>query len=140
MYFDSSAFVKLFASESGSQEARRIARKSRLLVSCVTGVESVSAIFRKKAGGEMDEAVFEKITGSIRKSLAEVDLIRLSDEVLFRAEMVVLASGVRALDAIHLASVLEFQNETGMRLLLVTSDRKQQAAAKTHGIQTKLLE
>lgn len=88
----------------------------------------------------MDEAVFERIIGSIRKSLAQVDLIRVSDEVLFRAEMVILASVVRVLDAIHLASVLEFQNETGIRLLLVTSDRKQEAAAKIHGIRTKLVE
>lgn len=88
----------------------------------------------------MKEAVFEKIVGLIRKSLAQVDLIRLSDEVLIRAEMVVLGTAIRALDALHLGSILEFQNETGIRLLLVTSDRKQEAGAKMHGIRTKFVE
>jgi len=140
VYLDSSAFVKLFTPESGSQEVRRIARKSRLLINCITGVECISALSRKKADEQMKEAVFEKIVGLIRKSLAQVDLIRLSDEVLIRAEMVVLGTAIRALDALHLGSILEFQNETGIRLLLVTSDRKQEAGAKMHGIRTKFVE
>lgn len=130
VYFDSSAFVKLFMSESGSQEVRRIARKSRLLINCITGVECISALSRKKADEQLKEAVFEKIVGLIRKSLAQVDLIRLSDEVLIRAEMVVLVTAVRALDALHLASILEFQSETGIRLLLVTSDRMRSSARR----------
>ncbi|MCI0416481.1 type II toxin-antitoxin system VapC family toxin [bacterium] len=139
VYLDSSAFAKLFTYESGSQEVRGISRKSRIILSCITGVECISALSRKKAEEGMKEVVFEKIVEMIRTSLAKIDLIRLSDEVLIRAEMVVLVSAVRALDALHLASVLEFQNETGIRLLLVTADRKQEAAAKLHGIRTKLV-
>ena len=140
VYFDSSSFVKLFTTESGSQEARRIARKSRLLVNCITGVECISALSRKKAEEELEEAAFEKIVELIRKSLNQVDQLRLSDEVLNRAEMVVLATPVRALDALHLACVLEFQSQTGIRPLMITSDRKQEIAARRHGIRTQLVE
>ena len=140
VYFDSSSFIKLFTNESGSQEARRIARKSRMLVNSITGVECVSALSRKKAVQEIQDSAFETIVELIRKGLEQVDQLGLNDDVLNRAEMVVIATPLRALDALHLASVLEFQSQTGIRLLLVTSDRKQESAAKMQGIRTQLIE
>jgi len=140
VYFDSSSFVKLFTNESGSQEARRIARKSRMLINCITAVECISALSRKKAKQEIQDSAFETIVESIRTSLAQVDQLGLNDDVLYRAEAVVIATPLRTLDALHLASVLEFQSQTGIRLLMVTSDRKQEAAAKMQGIRTQLIE
>ena len=57
------------------------------------------------------------------------ELVEVSALVLKEAEQVMTKTGLRTLDAIHLASVLTFQNASGIQIPFITGDIKQQEAA-----------
>jgi len=54
--------------------------------------------------------------------------------ILKEAEELILSTGLRTLDAIHLASILTFQNASGIQIPFITSDGKQQEAAAHVGL------
>ncbi len=58
----------------------------------------------------------------------------MSALVLKEAEEVILNTGLRTLDAIHLASILIFQTASGIQIPFITSDSKQQEAAAHVGL------
>jgi len=60
--------------------------------------------------------------------------VEVSGLVLKEAEEVILKTGLRTLDAIHLASMLTFQNASGIQLPFITGDSKQQEATAQFGL------
>jgi len=55
----------------------------------------------------------------------------VSSNVLSRAEQLIRGIlSIKALDAIHVASLITFQEASGIRIPLITSDRRQRDAAR----------
>ena len=136
VYFDTSAFLKLYIKEDGSSKARGLARKSRILSSAILPVESFSALSGKWRSRALSRALLQKLIQRIRGDLLSVEIVRLRDEVLTRAEEVVLNSPARTLDAIHIASALIFEEMLGVSISFATSDRIQEHAAGDMGLKT----
>lgn len=136
LYLDTSTFVKLYVRESGSEEARSLVKKGRILSSTILILESFSALSRKKRIREIDGKIFKNLVVQIKADLEYITIIRLSEEVLKKAESIALYSEARALDAIHVASAMIFKEGSNTRLSFVTSDRKQQQVANSQGIDT----
>ncbi len=139
-YFDTSAFLKLYVKERGSSKALKTAKRHHLLSSSVLSLECRSALARRRRDGDMDEREFGKILKNLAAGLASVETVRITDEVLKRAEEVTLRSTARTLDAIHIASALLFRDTTGIDLAFVTSDKKQCEAALHEGLKTLFVE
>ena len=138
IYCDTSAFLKLYVKENGSGEARKFARKNRLLSSAILLTECYSALSRKKEMGEIKEDVFMDLAKRLKNDFGRLEVITLKEEVLQRAEDIALHFNVRALDALHIASALIFHENSGLGLSFLTSDKKQANAAKTVGLKTFL--
>ena len=66
----------------------------------------------------------------MRTDIARWDLVQGSRPVLDRAEEVIEATAVKALDAIHIAAALVFQENSGVRLPFVTADARQSEGAQ----------
>jgi predicted nucleic acid-binding protein len=139
-YFDTSTYLKNFVKESGSAQARKLIKKHRILSSAIVSVECFSALNRKKHAGELKSREFDTLTHKIRESLSHIEIIRLTDEIIARAEQIVASSPVRSLDALHIASALIFQQAVQISLLFVTSDIRQLEAAHAHGFATVFVE
>ncbi len=139
-YFDTSSYLKLIVKESGSEKARKKARESRVLSSAVLPVECFSALSRRKREGKMGENDFQKIVTEIREGLLSLEIVGANDDVLKKAEDVTLHSTARAMDAIHIASALVFQEGTGIEPSFVTSDKKQSNAAAEMGLKVFFIE
>lgn len=139
-YFDTSTYLKIFVNESGSAQVRKLIKKHRILSSAILSVECFSALSRKKHARELKDREFDALANKIRESLAYIESIRLTDEVLIKAEQVVVSSPVRSLDALHIASALIFQQALQIPLPFVTSDHRQLEAAQAHGFATVLVE
>jgi len=139
VYCDTSAFLKLYVKENGSEEARKIARKNRLLSSAILLTECYSALSRKKEIGEIKEDVFTDLAERLRNDSGRLEVITLNEEVLQRAEDIALHFNVRALDALHIASALIFQENSGLGLSFLTSDKKQANTAKAVRLKTFLV-
>lgn len=134
IYIDTSTYLKLFLKEKGSDKARKLVKENSLLSSAILTSESFSALSRRRQGKEIDDKMFDRLVNRIKKDLPYIEIIKLTDDVLKKAEEVILRSTVRTLDAIHMASALLFQELTGIELTFVTSDKKQEESAKNEGL------
>ena len=77
---------------------------------------------------------FSETFGRIKADRAYWELVEVSVLVLKEAEEVILKTGLRTLDAIHLASMLIFQNASGIQIPFITGDSQQQEAAAQVGL------
>lgn len=115
-YLDSSALVKLVATENESAALEKALIAVENLASCnLARVEIIRAARQK------GRAVVEKA----RRLLANVELIQLDDELLDLAGE--LQGPLRSLDAIHLAAALELGDELEA---VVTYDAQMRRAAE----------
>jgi predicted nucleic acid-binding protein len=139
IYLDTSTYLKLYVKEKGYDKARRLVKKSTVLSSAILPVECFSALSRKKHSGEMDESIFNELARRIKNDLQFVEIIRLSDEILTKAGSIVLNSTARALDALHIASALVFEELSGVNIDFITPDIRQAEIAKHCGLTTLLV-
>ncbi len=119
-YLDSSAIVKLVVREPESDALRRFLRRRRPLVS--------SAL----ANVEVTRAVSGLGTRALKRSgevLARIELIRINNDVLNDAGTLE-PSGLRTLDAIHLATAAMLEGSLGQ---FVCYDRRLGDAAADRG-------
>lgn len=119
-YLDSSAIVKLAVREPESLALRRyLRRRLPLVASALARTEVLRALM--PAG---DEAMSRG-----RSVLRRIDLVRVNDRIL-NAAGVLRPSGLRSLDAIHLATAQELGDELSA---LVTYDDRMVTGAKQLG-------
>jgi uncharacterized protein len=133
-YFDTSVLVKRYVEEPGSDHARRLMRRYRLLSSVITSVEAVSALSRRHRVGELARNHFDAIIVRMHADLLYWDMVELGAGVLEGAERLILQTPVRTLDALHIASALVLQMESGASLPFVTADARQREAADYAGL------
>jgi predicted nucleic acid-binding protein len=120
-YVDSSAFVKLIATEAETAALRRaLARWSRIASSAVLVAEVTRAVLRN-APTSMPLAV---------GLLGTVDLVGITRARLQQAGLLQ-PPQIRTLDAVHLVSALAVGNRLGA---LITYDQRLAAAARWYGL------
>jgi predicted nucleic acid-binding protein len=119
-YVDSSAIVKLAFDEPESAALRRfLRRRTPLVSSALARVEVVRTLLPLGA-----DAV-----GRANDALVRIELIRISERVL-RSAGEVLPVGVRSLDAIHVATARDIDEQVSR---FVTYDARLAAAAESAG-------
>ncbi len=129
-YFDTSVLVKRYIKEEGSTTARRLLQRYRFLSSVVAPVEVLSALSRRRTAGELTQRDFLAIRSRLHKDRAYWELVEVGSLVLSQAEELVQKTGLRTLDALHVASVFTFQSASGLAIPFVTADVRQREAAE----------
>lgn len=134
-YFDTSALVKRYVRERGSAQVGSLLRRSDLLSSAITPVEVLSALWRRKRNGDLSEENLSATLSRVQSDRLRWELVEVGGAVLGRAEEVVQRNvAMRALDAIHVASLMTFQAAAGMRVPFITADSRQRDAATQLGL------
>jgi uncharacterized protein len=128
-YFDTSALVKRYIREPGSQKLRGLLRRYKVISSAVMPVEAQSAFRRRQVSGDLSAQNLQAILAQFQKDRAHWDLVEVTSEVLANAEDLVRRTSLRTLDAIHVASVLTIERAAGFRFAFVTADAVQREAA-----------
>jgi predicted nucleic acid-binding protein len=134
-YFDTSVLAKRYIREEGSPKARLLLRRHRFLSSAIAPLELVSALTRRHLAGELSDKGYGAILQRLKNDREYWELIEVGPEVLGRAEELIRQTGLRTLDALHLASCLMFQSISGMSIPLITADTHQQDAARSLSVQ-----
>ncbi len=125
LYLDSSALVKRYVAERGSEDVVRAMDVADAWSSCrITFVETVRAVGLRVGSGGI---------GRIEDEWRNVDVVELDRGVAERAAEVALSAGLRTLDAIHLAAALSVPGESP---LFATWDTRLHRAAREHGLRT----
>lgn len=123
LYLDSSALVKLVASEPESAALFEfLAGRSELVSSAVARVELTRAVNRLEEAGDLGVRA-ERVLGSLA-------LLRIDDPILAAAGALAPRT-LRSLDAIHLASALSVREELEG---FVAYDHGLAEAARGHGL------
>lgn len=139
-YFDTSAAVKRYILEPGSLEIRRWMRRYDFLTSAITLLELLSALGRRRRGGEFSEKNLVATLRRIGSDRVRWEMVETSTRVLSRAETVIQQTPARTLDAIHIASALVFQAASGLRIPFITADGRQREAAQQMGLEVTWIE
>lgn len=123
LYLDSSALVKRYVAEEGSDEVRLAMREAERWSSCrLAFVETVRAVGRK-AG--------EEGTQRVRRDWSGFHIVELDQGLAERAASLALEHGLRSLDAIHLAAALE---PAGEDHVIATWDARLHRVARERGL------
>jgi len=110
LFFDTSALVKLFHEEEGSETVESLVSSptNRFWVLDLVRLEFLSAIFRRYRNSEIDEDKLDQAISGFDEQLVSFNIEPLGQSVLREAESLLKSNGkengLRALDALHLAA------------------------------------
>lgn len=113
LYLDTSALVKLYAEESGSDEVREVVKEARATaVSEICYVEARSALARREREGSLSEQEHDLAVEQLRHDFEEVYVLRLvTGGIVSLAGELTRRHALRAYDAVHLATALDLREE-----------------------------
>ena len=138
IYFDTSVWLKLYIDEEGSAQARDLT-SHRIVSSAILLAESLSALKRRHANRELVKLAFKRLVKQISADVACIDTIPVSDLNLRRAESIIIETSAGALDALHIAAALLFQEMTGLKVPFVTADKRQAQSAEQMGLEVVMV-
>ena len=136
-YLDTSAFVKLVVHEQGSAEVATVWQNAdRRISSVVLYPEARAAIGRARRMGRLRRHSLSSARRQIEALWAVVDHFELSEPLARLAGELAEHHGLRAYDAVHLASAVAAADA---ELVLVAADGDLLAAARRLGLATARL-
>lgn len=120
-YFETSALIKLFIQEPGSELAARTwdAMDSRLS-SRLTYAEARASLATAVRAGRLSDSSFRSAKDQLEGRFQQVDVIEVTESLAREAGRLAESLALRAYDAVHLASALVLGTTD---LVLVTWDR-----------------
>jgi len=132
-FADSSSLVKLYVPELGFEMVRALPEP--LLVSALAQVEVASAFWRKQRLGECSARDALLLSAQVRADLADGKLLALevTTPILNEAERAVARHGLRAYDAVQLATAMTARSALGAVDGLATADGALADAALAEG-------
>ena len=134
-FFDTSALVKRYHGETGSDNVDRIFdQKDRaIVISNITITEMISAFKRKENAGEIGFETMELLVSKFFADiLAEFVVLELTDEHIKESIRLVTERNLRTLDALQLGTALEIK---GVGCIFVSADKNLCETAKHEGMQ-----
>lgn len=123
LYVDSSAVVKAFVAEPGSNQARAAITEASRQFACRIGFVETMRALRLTAE--------PRVSDDASDYWRRVEIIELDEHVCQRAVELAAAHNLRSMDAIHLAAALRTPVDG---LTLATWDRRLHAAARAEGL------
>ena len=132
-YVDTSALVKLVVPEPGSELAERLWRDAETYASPLGFVElraAVAAGTRRLGLDDLTAVALEEVSHAV---WARVAPVQLSESLVLAAGAIAVRHGLRAADAIHLASAIEVADGLAGSSVFLTFDRRLGEAARLEG-------
>lgn len=142
IFFDSSALVKRYVREVGTEWVRSLiatARPRTVYIAAITRVEVAAAIARRGQPGDLLDADVAATIALVRNhATTQYVSLAVSATVLDRAVDVAERYALRGYDAVQLAALLELRSQRGAAGLsdprLISSDAELTIAARAEGV------
>ena len=130
VFFDTSAFVKRYVEESGTERVIEICDQAERLVLCVICLpEMISTLNRLVREGKLQGGDYQKMRDLILKEIEDAEICYVTPEVVTQTIRCLENNTLRAMDALHLGCALVVEPD-----LFVSSDQRQIEAAKREGL------
>ncbi len=135
VFYDSSAFVKKFVEEEGSDKVDEFCQKATdigLSVICLP--EMFSALNRKLRENNLALEDYQIIKNQVFDDIEDIHIINLAPTVIQGAINALEQNSLRSLDALHIACAIVWEAD-----LFVSSDKRQILAAENFGLQVEYI-
>jgi uncharacterized protein len=130
IFFDTSALVKRYVEEKGSEQVRALCSEADALGASVLVVpELISTLCRLVREGRLSFEDYRSLKAAVQVDLSDADLCDLSQDAFEQSVRCLERHPLRTLDALHVASALVYQPD-----LFVSADRRQVTAAGREGL------
>lgn len=123
VYLDTSALVKRYVAEAGSEEVRALLQEAQAVAtSAVAQVEMAAALAKAMRMGVLSPEGAQAALDAFLEDWPRLHRLRLTDLLLERARDLAWREGLRGYDAAHLAAALLWQEALEVPVLLATFD------------------
>jgi len=134
-YLDTSAFIKRYMEEMGSEAVRNLLKKKeQFFISKIAYVELLMTFSRKKNEGMISNEELIRWIDRFRKDWLALNIVELSNEILKTLEEKVSKYALKAPDAIHLSSALWLNNRLTNNVIFVCADNALKKKAALEGL------
>lgn len=135
LYFDTSALVKLYLEESGSNAvAAAIAPEAVVATHQIAYLETHSAFSRASREGRLTGDALDQARSEFERDWSSYLVVHVSPPLLGHAVKLVDSFGLRAYDALHLAAADTLSKQSGQAVLFACFDRRLNRAAEVLGL------
>ncbi len=130
VFFDSSAFVKRYVSEAGTEAVLAWCdRASEISLSGVALPEIVSAFCRLRREDKIDDIQYRQLKSVLLADIEDVAICDLTPEVLAHTITSLESNVLRGMDAIHIGSAVTVKAD-----VFISADQRQYDAAGRAGL------
>lgn len=130
---DSSAFAKRYILEDGSEIVDQFLQRASELALCAILVpEIISGLNRRLREHFLSLQEYQKARTQLLDDVHDAIVLQVTPAVISRSVKLLEKNVLRAMDALHIASALEWQAEC-----FITADRRQMMAAGKSGLHTE---
>jgi predicted nucleic acid-binding protein len=124
IFIDSSALVKRYLKEKGSEKVQKTLSGEKLLAaSKLAYPEVLSAFMRKQRAGELGEGPLKKVLDWFFLDWDRLIVVELNDGLLPIARTLIQQYPLKGADAVHLASALWLSRSLKENLIFMASDQ-----------------
>jgi len=135
LYLDTSALVKLYVEEPGTEEVKERVEAAQIVsTSRVAYVEARAGIARKFRKGELSREEYKHMVEDLEKDWESYFIVEVSESVAKLGGELTDRHPLRGFDAIHLASALLLKNKTRSDVSFSCFDEKLKEAAQAEGL------
>lgn len=132
VFFDSSAFVKRYVNEAGTDAVLHWCdQATEIILSGIALPELVSSFCRLQREGRITETQYRQLKSLLLADIEDAAIGDLTPVVIAHAIASLEGNVLRGMDAIHIGSALALKAD-----LFVSSDRRQLDAAARSGLRT----
>lgn len=137
VYLDSSALMKLYIQEAGSETVTVLLDEAGTAgTSVVALAEVTSALGRLARGGLISASAAAGLRETFQRDWQDLLRFPVDEGTASLAATVAWEEGVRGFDAVHLAAALRWADEAGMPITFASFDARQARAARARGLAT----
>jgi predicted nucleic acid-binding protein len=135
LYLDTSALVKRYVKEPGSDDARAWIRAARIKTTVIiTRAEVAAALTRALRMNTISKVDYDFALSKFRSDWIDFQRLSVTERLVARADRLACEFGLRGYDAVHLAAALTWQENLDFPVTLATFDRELADAARQSGL------
>ena len=133
VFFDSSAFVKRYVSEPGTETVLAWSdRASEIGLSGIALPEIMSAFCRLRRAGKIDDTQYRRLKSLLLVDIEDAAICDLTPEVMAQSIASLETNVLRGMDAIHIGSALALKAD-----VFISADQRQCDAAIRAGLRVE---
>ena len=133
LFFDTSAFLKRYIFESGSDHVENLCYSANNIgISILLPIEALAAFNRLKREKKITSKQYTQIKSAFLSDIRDITVLLIDPIIVKKSINVIEKSHLKTLDAAHIGCALEYAPD-----YFVSSDKQQLIAAKKLGLKIK---